>query len=92
MFQRLAKMRFLLIIAGVLSTFFLGLALVWVNIELVELSYNIKNLQSEVAEAESLNSKLQIEKMNLSSTYRLKEKAHLFELKVPEADQVRKLD
>ncbi len=89
--QETAKRRLWLWIVGGLSTLVLCLCLVWVNIELVNLSYDIKSLQQKLDTEKALRSKLQVEKMNLTSNYRLREFAARFELEPPQSDQIRKL-
>jgi len=75
-----------------LSAFFLGLGLVWVNIELVDISYDIEKLQNSLQKEEELNSKLKVEKMNLMSSSRLRDKASEFGLKPPKSNQIRELN
>mgnify|MGYP006281003257 CR=1 FL=1 len=89
--QEAAKRWLWLWILGGLSTLVLCLCLVWVNIELVNLSYDIKSLQQKLDTETALRSKLQVEKMNLTSNYRLREFAASFELEPPKSDQIRKL-
>lgn len=84
--------RFLILVATALGTLCLGLALVWVNIELVDLSYSIKELHRTVQEEKELQSKLEVEKMNLSSSYRLQQKAEEMNLRPPESGEIRTLD
>ena len=75
-----------------LITMFLGLSLVWVNIELVDLSYSIKKLQATLQEQKDLKAKLELESVNLMSSYRLREKAEEFGLEPPKADQIRHMN
>ncbi len=75
-----------------LCTLILGLTLVWVNIELVDISYKIKDLQNRLQTEKVLQDKLQVEKMNLSSSYRLREKAQELGLKPPESGQIKRID
>ncbi len=79
-----------LCIVGV-TTLILSLGVVWVNIELVQLSYSIKELHSEISKERELKNKLEVEKMNLMSSYRLRQKAELFDLERPSAEQIRYL-
>ena len=79
------------VLTASLTAFFLGLGLVWVNIELVDISYDIERLQTSLQKEEELNSKLKVEKMNLMSSYRLREEASEFGLQSPNAKQIRKL-
>lgn len=83
--------RIWMLFAFSLSAFLLGLGLVWVNIELVDISYDIEKLQTTLKKEEELNSKLKVEKMNLISSYRLRDKAAEFGLRPPESNQIREL-
>jgi cell division protein FtsL len=89
--EKTAKKWLWLWLLGGLSTLILCLCLVWVNIELVNLSYDIKSLQQKLDSEKALRSKLQVEKMNLTSNYRLREFAARFDLEPPSSDQIRKL-
>lgn len=80
-----------LILVTSLTAFLLGLGLVWVNIELVDISYDIERLQTTLQKEKELNSKLRVEKMNLMSSYRLREKATDFDLNPPKSEQIRTL-
>jgi cell division protein FtsL len=75
-----------------LTTLLLGLSLVWVNIELVDLSYSIKKMQATLQEEKNLKAKLELECVNLMSSYRLREKAEEFGLQPPKASQIRKMN
>lgn len=75
-----------------LGTFILGLALVWLNIELVGLSYEIRDLQSRLQSERVLQDKLEVERMNLSSSYRLREKAREMGLRPPQSGEVVKVE
>ncbi|HMB31682.1 MAG TPA: hypothetical protein VKN82_07650 [Desulfohalobiaceae bacterium] len=77
-------------IVGVV-TLFLALGVVWMNIELVQLSYSIKELHTDISKERELKNKLEIEKMNLLSSYRLRQKAELFDLERPSPEQIRYL-
>lgn len=79
-------------VTAAVSSFLLGLSLVWVNMELIDLSYSIKQLQSVHESQKNLKAKLEIEWMNLTSTYRLRNKASEYGLQSPEVNQVRKLE
>ncbi len=75
-----------------LTTLLLGLAVVWVNIELVDLSYKIKDLQNKIQTERVLQDKLEVERMNLSASHRLREKAQELGLKPPESGQIEKIE
>ncbi|MFO8031925.1 MAG: hypothetical protein R6U22_05225 [Desulfohalobiaceae bacterium] len=75
-----------------LGTFILGLGLVWLNIELVGLSYEIRDLQNRLQKERVLQDKLEVERMNLSSSYRLREKAGEMGLRPPGSGEVIKVE
>lgn len=75
-----------------LTTLLLGLSLVWVNIELVDLSYSIKKLQATLQEQKNLKAKLELESVNLMSSYRLRTQAERFGLEQPKTDQIRSMN
>lgn len=74
-----------------LMTFLLGLARVWVNIERVDLAYQIQRLQNEYRENQELQTKLTIEINNLLSPYRLKEMGEAMGMSSPSETQIRKI-
>jgi cell division protein FtsL len=75
-----------------LGTLILGLALVWLNIELVGISYEIRDLQNRLQNERVLQDKLEVERMNLSSSYRLREKAEEMGLRPPKSGEVLKVE
>ncbi|MFW6323479.1 MAG: hypothetical protein ACOC0U_00315 [Desulfovibrionales bacterium] len=48
-----------------------GFLLVWLNIERLDLAYRIENLGSRLEASEDLQAKLEVERDNLVSSYRL---------------------
>lgn len=72
-------------------TFLLALAKVWVNIERVDLSYQMQRLQNQYQENQELRTKLTIEKNNLLSPYRLKELGEAMGMSTPADSQIRKI-
>jgi cell division protein FtsL len=72
--------------------FVLGSGLVWVNIERVDLAYKIRKMQDQLEEKRALISKLQVERDNLVSPYRLKPLAKEYGLAEARSGQVRRLD
>ena len=66
-----------------------GLFLVWINLELVDLSYSIKEVHDLLQSEEELKAKLEVEHMNLLSSYQLREEAAHMDLHPPQAGQVR---
>ncbi len=78
------------ILAG-LAAFGLGVALVWLNVRMINLSYDMTQLKSRLQSEETLNAKLEVERMHLLSDYRLQEIASQLDLGPPEKDQIRRL-
>ena len=74
-----------------LVTLFLGLTLVWLNIERVDLAYGLKKLQVALDEKSAHADKLAIERNNLMSPFRLRKKAEIYGLAPAKAGQIRHL-
>jgi hypothetical protein len=58
-----------------LTSLLLGLAMVWCNIERMDLAYSLKEQQDALDERLALVSKLEVERDNLLSPHRLRRKA-----------------
>jgi len=58
----------------------LGLSSVWMNIERMELAYDLSKLEKELGNRSALASKLELERNNLISPYRLKRLAATYGL------------
>jgi cell division protein FtsL len=58
----------------------LGLSSVWLNIERMDLAYDLNKLEKELANRTALVSKLELERNNLISPYRLKRVASMYGL------------
>lgn len=58
----------------------LGLSSVWLNIERMDLAYDLSRLEKELAGRTALVSKLELERNNLISPYRLKKLATVYGL------------
>jgi len=58
----------------------LGLSSVWLNIERMDLAYDLNKLEKELASRTALAAKLELERNNLISPYRLKRLASLYGL------------
>lgn len=71
------------------SALALGVCLVWINLELVGLSYRIKEVHDLLEGEKELKSKLQVEHMNLLSSYQLRKKAVKVDLHPPKEGQIR---
>lgn len=74
--------------AGVLV---LGLLVVWINIERLDLAYELKNLQTELEQKTNMQAKLEVERMNLLSSSRLRNLAEDNELSQARPGQIRTL-
>lgn len=70
----------------------LGICLVWINLELVDLSYSIKEVHDVLESEQELKAKLEVEHMNLLSFYQLQKKAAQMGLHPPQGGQVRIMD
>lgn len=67
----------------------LGLGSVWLNIERMDLAYDINRLEKDLAGRTALVSKLELERNNLLSPYRLKRLAAMYGLQPVGPGQMR---
>lgn len=74
-----------------LAAFGLGAGLVWLKVQTVNISYDIRQLESELQSEKTLNAKLEVEQMHLFSDYRLQEIASHLGLRPPNKEQIRRL-
>lgn len=72
-------------------TIALGLTLVWVNIERVDLAYELKTLERELQDKQEQHSKLQVERQYLLAPATLRDRAEKAGLRPPRRDQIRTL-
>ena len=79
------------LLAMFLLTIMLGFGLVWVNIERVDLAYELKKLEREYGEKQDQNSKLLVERHYLLAPATLREKAEKAGLRPPTREQIRTL-
>lgn len=78
--------------AGLLVVFLLlGLCLVWLNIERVDLAYRIRKLEAAIETRRELVSKLEVELNNLRSPARLRGLAATYGLAPAEPGQIRRM-
>ena len=77
---------FLWVIGAALA---LGLSSVWLNIERMDLAYDINKLEKELAGRTTLATKLELERNNLLSPYRLKRLASMYGLQPVGPGQMR---
>ncbi len=73
-------------------TVVLAMVLVWVNIERVDLAYDLRKMQATLSKKEELASKLEIERNNLAAPARLRRIAAEAGLHEAGSGQMRKLD
>ena len=76
----------------VLSALFLGMALVWLNIEAYDVAYDLKQFEARHKMLMESSAKLEIERDNLVSPYRLRSLAQDFGLEPAGAGQIRRMD
>lgn len=77
---------------GLLITVTLGLSVVWLNIERVDLAYEIKNMEGRMEEATTLLSKLEVERDNLLSPSRLTGLAESYGLAPAQSGDIRRVE
>ena len=70
---------------------FLSLLVVWMNIEQVDMAYKLKRMSYELDQANNLTAKLEIERDNLISPYRLSKEAERMGMRPTESGQQRKI-
>ena len=70
---------------------FLSLLVVWMNIEQVDMAYKLKRMSYELDQANNLTAKLEIERDNLISPYRLSKEAERMGMRPAESGQQRKI-
>ncbi len=70
----------------------LGLASVWLNIERMDLAYDLRNLEKERDRKSALLVKLEVERDNLASPHRLRKLAEKYGLTVATPGQIRSGD
>jgi cell division protein FtsL len=76
---------------SVLTVLALGLGLTWVNIERVDMAYELKRLQTEIDAQEALISKLEVERNTLLTPERLRVLAVQYGLNQARPGQIRRL-
>ncbi len=69
----------------------LGLSLVWCNIERMDMAYDLKTRQVSLDERKALLAKLEVERGNLLSPYRLRQKAEEYGLGPANQGRIRRL-
>ncbi len=69
----------------------LGLSLVWVNIERVDLAYELQKMQAVLSRKEELRAKLEVERNNLVAPNRLRRIAREAGLHAAHSRQMRRM-
>ena len=69
----------------------LSLLVVWMNIEQVDMAYKLKRMSYELDQANNLTAKLEVERDNLISPYRLSKEAERMGMRPTESGQQRKI-
>lgn len=80
-----------LVLAAV-SSLVLGLTLVWINIERVDMAYGLQKLQKEYDRQAAHSAKLEVERDNLMSPYRLRKIAEALGMRPANPGQMRHLE
>ena len=90
--KTMSKDMVLTLVFSVVSVLTLGLGLTWVNIERMNLAYELRSIQSEVENQEALIAKLNVERNTLLSPERLRAMAAEYGLASPRQGQIRRLN
>jgi len=80
------------LVVNLAMTMLLGLGLVWLNMERVELAYDLRRLEMQARELGALVDKLEIERDNLLAPYNLRRRAPEYGLRPARAGQIRRLE
>ncbi len=78
-----------LCVAAAAAALLLGVAVVWVNIERMDLAYRLEQIEARQADTMDLRAKLQLERDNLASPYRLRKKAEELGMRPAQPGQLR---
>jgi len=87
----MAKEWVLTLVFSVVSVLTLGLGLTWVNIERVDMAYELKRMQTDIETQEALIAKLNVERNTLLSPERLRCLAKEYGLSNARPGQIRRL-
>ncbi|MDD3312608.1 hypothetical protein [Pseudodesulfovibrio sp.] len=69
----------------------LGLGAVWLNIERMDVAYDLRTMEKSLGQKEDLAVKLTVERNNLASPYQLRKLADRLELGVAAPGQIRRI-
>ena len=73
------------------AALFLGLGAVWLNIERMDIAYDLRKMEKRLGQKEDLAVKLTVERNNLVSPYQLKRLARQHSLGVAAPGQIRRI-
>ena len=79
-------------ILSVVASLALGLTLVWLNIERMDMAYGLKVLQTEMDEKDALADKLVLERNNLVAPYRLRQLAQEYNMEPAGSGRIRRME
>ncbi len=82
----------LAMILSVLTSLVLGLSLVWLNIERMDMAYALRKLQGELDGRAALTAKLEVERDRLMSPYELGRKAETMGMRGARPGQIRRIE
>ena len=77
---------------SVVASLALGLTLVWLNIERMDMAYGLKVLQTEMDEKDALADKLVLERNNLVAPYRLRQLAQEYNMEPAGSGRIRRME
>lgn len=80
------------VVLSMVTCLTLGLTAVWINIERVDIAYGLQKLQREVERQEAHRAKLELERDNLTSPYRLRVMSEKLGMRPAEPGQIRRLE
>ncbi len=80
-----------LVFASIFGSLGLGLMLVWLNIERVDLAYEVRTHQTELDKKNQYITKLNVERDNLMAPARLRELARDLDLGPAQPGQIRRI-
>lgn len=79
-------------ILAAVTSLVLGLTLVWLNIERMDIAYGLQKLQAELDNSAAHGAKLELERDNLLAPYRLRRKAEELGMRPAMPGQIRRLE
>jgi cell division protein FtsL len=80
------------IVMGTLASLVMGLVMVWINIERMDINYFINQLQASIRERQEHKAKLETEREFLLSPHELGRKSAALGMRQPSPGQVRRMN